>query len=260
MLPPPPSGGGGSKSKLVEKEVKYSDGAGGELVGYCIAEETQSKSKRPGLLVFPGPYGDGGGEHERDVAREYARKGMVVFLPDYYPTRNSDTDFDQTLAAVAQYDGFLKDSERAQEIAKLGYDQLAKSDMVDPDKISAIGFCFGGAMTLNLARSGAKLLAAVSLHGEYPHLDTKVGKNGATGAYNTQHFVEMVGYADPFIPEESRDAWVTELQGYTAKTEQTFDFIVYGTSVHAFSIHYSENFLNVSLGPPTRRGSGGQKI
>ena len=239
--------GGGSKGGLVEKEVKYSDGRGGELVGYCIYKETASKSKRPGLLVFPGPYGDGGGEEEREVAREYARKGMVVFLPDYYPTRNSDTDFDQTLAAVAQYDGFLKDSERAQEIAKLGYDQLAKSDMVDPDKISAIGFCFGGAMTLNLARSGAKLLAAVSLHGEYPHLDTKVGKNGATGAYNTQHFVEMVGYADPFIPEESRDAWVTELQGYTAKTEQTFDFIVYGTSVHAFSIRYSENFLNVSL-------------
>ena len=263
MLSPPSSGGDGrgeKKSKLKEMEVKYSDGRGGELVGYCIAEETTSKAKRPGLLVFPGPYGDGGGEHERDVAREYARKGMVVFLPDYYPTRNSDTDFNQTLAAIAQYEGFLKDSAKAQAIAKLGYDQLAKSDMVDTNKISAIGFCFGGAMTLNLARSGAKLLAAVSLHGEYPHLDTKVGTNGATGTYNTQHFVEMVGYADPFIPEASRDAWVTELQGYTAKTDKTFDFIVYGTSVHAFSIRYSETFLNVSLGPPTRPGSGGQKI
>ena len=245
-------------------EVKYSDGKGGELVGYCIYKETASKAKRPGLLVFPGPYGDGGGEEERDVAREYARKGMVVFLPDYYPTRNSDTNFDQTLAAIAAYDGFLKDSERAQEIAKLAYDELAKSDMVDPDKISAIGFCFGGAMTLNLARSGAKLLAAVSLHGEYPHLETKIGNNGTTsgpiGEYNTQHFVEMVGYADPFIPEAARDAWVKELTGYTANTDKTFDFIVYGTSVHAFSIHYSETFLDVSLGSPARRGSGGQKI
>jgi dienelactone hydrolase len=237
--------GGGSKGGLVEKEVKYSDGRGGELVGYCIYKETTSKSKRPGLLVFPGPYGDGGGEEERDVAREYARKGMVVFLPDYYPTRNSDTNFTQTLMAIAQYDGFLKDSERAQEIAKLGYDQLAKSDMVDPNKISAIGFCFGGAMTLNLARSGAKLLAAVSLHGEYPHLDPKIGNNGAIGKYNTQHFVEMVGYADPFIPGAAREEWVNELKGYTANTDKTFDFIVYGTSVHAFSIHYSETFLNV---------------
>ena len=256
MLSPPSSGGDGGEKKpeLKEMEVKYSDGAGGELVGYCIYKETQSKSKRPGLLVFPGPYGDGGGEHERDVAREYARKGMVVFLPDYYPTRNSDTNYGQTLAAIAAYDDFLKDSERAQEIAKLGYDQLAKSDMVDPDKISAIGFCFGGAMTLNLARSGAKLLAAVSLHGEYPHLETKIGNNGAIGKYNTQHFVEMVGYADPFIPAVARDAWVKELTGYTANTDKTFDFIVYGTSVHAFSIHYSETFLDVSL----RERSGGK--
>jgi len=231
--------------KLVEKEVKYSDGAGGELVGYSICEETTSKAKRPGLLVFPGPYGDGGGKHERDVAREYARKGLVVFLPDYYPTRNSDTDFNQTLAAVAAYEPFLEDSAKAQAIAKLGYDQLAKMATVDPDKISAIGFCFGGAMTLNLARSGAKLVVAASLHGEYPHLDTKVGTNGATGTYNTEHFVEMVGLADPFIPEKSRNAWVSELQGYTANTDKTFDFIVYGTAVHAFSIEYSENFLNV---------------
>merc|ERR1719201_2005332 len=160
--------------------------------------------------------------------------------------RNSDTNFDQTLMAIAQYDGFLKDSERAQEIAKLGYDQLAKSKMVDPDKISAIGFCFGGAMTLNLARSGAKLVVAVSLHGEYPHLDTHNGTtSGAIGKYNTQHFVEMVGHSDPFIPEEARDAWVAELEARVANTDKTFDFIVYGTSVHAFSIHYSKTFLEV---------------
>ena len=102
-------------------------------------------------------------------------------------------------------------------------------------------------MALNLARSGAKLLAAVSLHGEYPHLDKKVGTNGATGTYNTQHFVEMVGHNDPFIPEEARDAWVAELQARVANTDNTFDFIVYGSSVHAFSIHYSKTFLDVSL-------------
>ena len=228
--------------------MTYSDGDGGELVGYSIFAETKSSSKRPGLLVFPGPYGDGGSAQEREVARAYARKGLVVFLPDYYPTRNSDKDFNQTLAAVAAYEPFLKDSAKAQKIAKLAYDQLAQSPLVDADKISAIGFCFGGAMTLNLARSGAKLVVAVSLHGEYPHLDTDLGTAGATGAYNTQHFVEMVGYADPFIPRAARDAWVTELKARTDGTDQTFDFIVYGTSVHAFSIKYSENFLNVSSG------------
>ena len=234
--------------KLVEMEVTYSDGAGGNLTGYVIYQGIPGSAKRPGLLVFPGPYGDGGGAHERAAARVYAKKGMVVFLPDYFPTRNSENDFNQVLAAVSQYQPFLQNSAKAQAIAKLGYEQLAQMPIVDANKISAIGFCFGGAMALNLARAGAKLVVAASLHGEYPHLDTKIGKNGATGTYNTQYFVEMVGLADPFIPKEAREAWISELQGYTTNTDNTFEFVMYGKAHHAFSIKYSHTFLNVGEG------------
>lgn len=196
-------------------------------------------------MVMPGPYGDGGGANEREVARKYANKGMVVFLPDYYPTRNSENNFNEVMAAVGAYGPFLKDSAKAQKIAKLGYDQLAKMPIVDADKISAIGFCFGGAMALNLARSGAKLQAAVSLHGEYPDLDVKVGTNGALGKYNTKYFVEMVGAADPFIPESARAAWVNELQTRTKGTGMDYEMKIYGNTVHAFSIKYSQTFLDV---------------
>merc|ERR1712226_1591538 len=169
---------------------------------------------------------------------------MVVFLPDYYPTRNSENDPDQVMAAVSAYGPFLEDSEKAQKIAKLGYDQLAKMAIVDADKISAIGFCFGGAMALNLARSGAKLQAAVSLHGEYPHLDAKLGTNGALGKYNTKYFVEMVGDADPFILAKDRGDWVTELHNRTKGTDMSYEMKIYGNTVHAFSIKYSQTFLD----------------
>jgi len=153
------------------------------------------------------------------------------------------------------YEPFLKATEKAQAIAKLGYDQLAKLPIVNADKIGAIGFCFGGAMALNLARSGAKLVAAVSLHGEYPHL------GNLTGTYNTQHFVEMVGGADPFIPATARAAWVSELQSYTkGSTDKTFDFIVYGTAVHAFSIRYSATFLHVLAAALRHKGLAGAKV
>lgn len=246
--------------KLVEKEVTYSDGADGKLVGYVIYQSMPSDApRRPGLMVFPGPYGDGGGKEEREVARKYAKKGMVVFLPDYYPTRNSEDNPEEVQAAIFQYGPFLKDSGHAQKIAKLGYDQLAKMPMVDADKIAAVGFCFGGAMALNLARSGAKLEAAVSLHGEYPELDVEVGTKGATGAYNTKYFVEMVGANDPFIPPAARDSWVTELSGYTAGTEMSYDFTVFGNTVHAFSIKYSQAFLDVLVQVLHMQGNKGAK-
>ena len=97
-----------------------------------------------------------------------------------------------------------------------------------------------------MARSGAKLSLGVSLHGEYPYLNPKVGFNGATGKYNTKHFVEMVGLRDPLIPEAARKAWVAELTSRTNGTNSSFQFITYPNATHAFSIKYSPTFLNVS--------------
>merc|ERR1719361_470312 len=105
---------------------------------------------------MPGPLADGGSANERAVARDYAKKGMVVFLPDYYPTRNSENNYQQVVDALSNDQSFLQDSKKAQAIAKLGYDQLATMSLVDANRIAAIGFCYGGAMALNLARSGAK--------------------------------------------------------------------------------------------------------
>ena len=233
---------------VIETSVEYSDGEGGTLVGRTFVSQAQGSAKRPGLLLFPGPYGDGGGKYEREVARKFARKGFAVFAVDYFPTVNSEDIQTEVIAAISSYGAFLQNTSKAQRIAKLGYDAAleAGTGILDTDKLVAIGFCFGGSMVLNLARSGAKLALGVSLHGEYPYLNTSVGFNGATGKYNTKHFVEMVGLRDPLIPEAARKAWVAELTSRTNGTNSSFDFIKYPNATHAFSIKYSPTFLNVS--------------
>ena len=70
------------------------------------------------------------------------------------------------------------------------------------------------------------------MHGEYPHLDTNIGTNGATGTYNTQHFVEFVGDADPLIPKTARESWDTELKSYTdGKDDKAYELVVYPNAV-----------------------------
>jgi dienelactone hydrolase len=160
---------------------------------------------------------------------------MVVFLPDYLPTMN-DPETDAIAGALTV--PFLEDVAHAQDTANRGYQQLVGLSMVDPEKISAIGFCFGGAMVLNLARTGAQLVVAVSLHGEYPARGTVEDES-----WNTNFFIEMVGADDPAIPDTARDSWVAELSEHTAGTDNSYDLVIYGNTMHGFSMQYTQMFM-----------------
>merc|ERR1711988_310908 len=147
---------GDFKNITDDKDVReygypYPDGEGGTLFGRMFVPKEYFSGKHPVLLIFPGPYGDGGGKYEREVARKYARKGFAVFVVDYFPTTNSEDDQGQVMAAIGGYQPFLQNTTKAQRIARLGYDAALKalkdySGYIDTDNVVAIGFCFGGSM------------------------------------------------------------------------------------------------------------------
>jgi dienelactone hydrolase len=145
------------------------------LSGFKIYQKS-GPSKRPGLLIFVGPYGDGGGYYEREVAKMYARKGMAVFLADYYPGTHGDTNPMTMFPALAEYStnpafggqSYLGQTARAQATALQNLQQVQAWSIVDTKKIGVFGFCFGGAMALQMARAGGEAAVVVSFHGEYP--------------------------------------------------------------------------------------------
>lgn len=120
---------------------------------------------------------------------------------------------------------------------------------VDPSRIAAIGYCLGGKVVLDLARTGADLKAAVSFHGVLDRLgplsnESEESKASAvqpspskvTEKDNTSSKIPRIvafhGYADPFTPPEALRAFLEEMEELGAQ----YEVRVLGANVlHAFT-------------------------
>jgi dienelactone hydrolase len=102
---------------------------------------------------------------------------------------------------------------------------LKKQPTVDPAKIAAIGYCFGGGVVLNMARQGIDLRGIASFHGSLgvvkPEKPTPI--KAAVRVYN--------GADDKFIPPEAIEALKKEM----ADQKVDFKFVNYPGAVHAFT-------------------------
>jgi dienelactone hydrolase len=103
--------------------------------------------------------------------------------------------------------------------------ELGLDPHVDPNKIAAIGYCFGGAVVLGQARTGADLDAVVTLHGALG-MQTPA-KKGAVKA----RILVLTGAADPHVPPAQVEALKAEMKEAGA----TFDVVAYPDAQHSFT-------------------------
>ena len=112
---------------------------------------------------------------------------------------------------------------RGRAAAALG--ALREQPETDPERLGAIGYCFGGTVVLELARSGADLDAAVSFHGG---LGTqRPAEKGEVKA----RVVVFNGAEDPMVPHEERQAFMKEMTAAGVD----WQLVEYGHAVHSFS-------------------------
>ena len=142
------------------REVSY-EADGTTLKGY-LAYDDAIKGKRPGVLVVHEWWGLN--DFAKDRAEKLAGLGYVALAADMYGNGRTTTDREEAakLAALRETPALLR--ARAQAALKV----LADDPRVDPKRLAAIGFCFGGTTVLELAYSGADLAGVVSFHGGLP--------------------------------------------------------------------------------------------
>lgn len=152
-----------------------------------------------------------------------ARLGYAAFAADVYgaDTRPSEAD----AAGVAGR--FYGDQETWRARVTAALDRLAEEPSVDPDRLAAIGYCFGGSSALQLARTGAPLRAVVSFHG-----GLQTGPAGEAERIEPKILV-LTGGSDPHVPTESVVAFEEELRAVPAIDWQV---VTYSGALHAFTV------------------------
>src|SRR4029077_7828770 len=105
-------------------------------------------------------------------------------------------------------------------------DQLIKQASVNSQRIGAVGYCFGGAVVLNMARAGADLAAVAGFH-------ALLGPDSpapAPGIVKAKILI-LNGADDPFVKREQYDALKKDFD--VAKVD--YRIIEYPGAVHAFT-------------------------
>jgi dienelactone hydrolase len=91
-------------------------------------------------------------DYPKARAQMLARLGYYAFAPDLYGVGRR---FDNAEEASAEAGKYYRDMGLLRARVRAGYDELARNPAVDPDRITVIGYCFGGTAALEFARTGA---------------------------------------------------------------------------------------------------------
>lgn len=191
-----------------------------EYAGTLIYDDAKPATRS--LLLIPNWMGINAANLAQ--ARLVAERGYTVYVVDMYGKSVRPTTMQEAGAAA----GSVKSNTAAMRARiNTARDTLLSQSTVkvDPDKVAAIGFCFGGTVALELARSGAPVPAVVSFHGglatqEAASKDTLKSK-----------ILVLHGADDPNVPQKDVDAFQAEMRA----AEADWQLVAFGGAVHSFT-------------------------
>ncbi|SNB47354.1 dienelactone hydrolase family protein [Geobacter sp. DSM 9736] len=206
--------------KVTGREVEYRSGDT-VLKGYLyVPQKTRVKGPRPAVMVV----------HEWWGLNDYARKRARMLAEQGYTALAVDMFGDGRIASYPDDAGkfaneLMKNKAEAEARFNAGLDFLRRQPSVDPSRIAAIGYCFGGGIVLHMARQGADLRGAVSYHGTLA--TDEPAKPGRVKA----RILVFNGEADKMVPPEQVAAFNEEM----TKAGARYRYVGYPGVKHSFT-------------------------
>jgi dienelactone hydrolase len=209
-----------ASAEMKTQWVEYSQG-GMQLKAY-MAYDDKITGKRPAVLVAHAR--EGMTPKTQQLTELWAKLGYVSFAADIFGYGQGILPKDVP-EMTAQTQIYSKDRPLMRARTQAGYDALIKNPMVDASKVALVGYCFGGAVGVEFASTGAPLALNVSIHGSFRDHAAGWAKS-AKGMFLILHGAEDEGYPLPVV-----DKVIQELRG----AKVPFQYEVYSGTGHGFS-------------------------
>jgi len=188
---------------------------------------------KPGVLVFPEAFGLG--DHARHRAEGLAKLGYAALACDIHGNGRLTADLGEALGLLKP---LYADTKRMRARGLAALKMLKAREEVLADRTASIGFCFGGTMSLELARSGADLQAVVGFHSGLATTAPKTDAKAHRG-----RVLVCIGADDPFIAPQERTTFEEEMRGGGVDWQMH----LYGGTVHSFTNREADQRKNPAM-------------
>lgn len=213
----------GEKSMIAEKVIKGEqvvyEADGINLQGY-LSYDQSIKDKRPGVLVVHEWWGHN--EYARKRAKMLAEMGYTAFAIDMYGEgKQADHPDDAGKFASEVFENIAAGEARFMAAFEL----LKQHETTDPQRVAAIGYCFGGSVVLHMARIGTDLDGVASFHG-----GLRPVRKAEPGRVKARILV-FNGADDKMVTADQINAFEEEMKA----AQVDYQFISYEGALHSFT-------------------------
>ena len=208
-----------AKTTAVKSEnVDYS-GDGVTMKGF-VAFDSSNTNLKPVVLIVPEWWGIS--DYTRGRAKQLAELGYLAFAVDFYGEGKTAETPDEAGKLAGPF--YAPGSTMGKNRFDAALAKIKTFPGADTNKIAAIGYCFGGAMVLNMARLGEPLKGVVSFHGNLAGVPLK----------------KELLKADVLVCHGDSDKFVLPAEVATFKKQMdsvgtSYTFKSYANATHAFS-------------------------
>ncbi|KHK90418.1 dienelactone hydrolase family protein [Novosphingobium malaysiense] len=182
--------------------------------------DDEATSQLPGILVFP----DAAGLDDvaYDNARRLAEEGFTALACDFYGDGRYIADPDEAIPLAKRR---AKDAGLMAQAGQAAITAISTQPEADAAKLAAIGYCFGGNVAVEVARSGLPIAAAAAFHGG------AVAPDPERSRQITGKILVCTGSNDPMIPISMRNAFEEDMRA----ADVDFRLHIYGRVYHSFT-------------------------